>query len=120
VIRDWAEGPQCPYASLSAAYLSGAPWGDVASFYQDYMRRAGWGQVERRIVGRDTTANADQEVIEARWPFAAGDRRSLRLTIANFNNLPIAPPQTPQTLFTVEVEYIPDFDFFRSSHLCQD
>jgi hypothetical protein len=120
-VRDWAEGPACPYARLNVAYATDASWAEVAAFYQNYMQTSGWGGAERRALGRDLIANIDQEMIEGRWPFpAAPSRQELMLTIVNYYQLASPPPATSQTVFTIGVEYIPDVDFFRSSELCQD
>jgi hypothetical protein len=120
-IRDWAEGPECPYASLSVVYQTDRSWDEVAAFYQQYMEQSSWGIVERRVIGRDVVANMDMEAIEGRRLAAdTASRQSLTLTIVNFSQLSDSPPATSQTLFTIGVEYIPDVDFFQSSALCQD
>jgi hypothetical protein len=119
-LRDWAEGPACPYAQLLAAYETEQSWEEVAGFYQEQLQRSGWSAVERRVLGRDAAANIDLEQIEADWPLNSAKPSELTLTIVNFSQLMDAPPSTARTLFTVGVEYIPDVEFFRSSALCQD
>jgi hypothetical protein len=118
-VQDWSEGPACPYARMAAVYETDMPWNEVAGFYQQYLRDSAWGAAERRVLGTDTAANTPIEEIEARWPFAAG-QRELTMTVVNFSQLANAPPPASRTMFTIGVEYIPDIEFFRSSALCQD
>jgi hypothetical protein len=119
-LRDWSEGPACPYAQLLAAYTTDRPWQEVAEFYQAQLEQAGWGPANRLVLGQDTTTNTAMEQIEARWPFRDAKQSELTLTVANFSQLINLPEAADRTLFTVGVEYIPDADFFRSSELCQD
>jgi hypothetical protein len=119
-LRDWSEGPACPYAQLLAAYTTDRPWEEVAEFYQAQAQPTGWGAAERRVLGNDTTTNIALEQIEARWPSSGAQQSELTLTIVNFSQLMDAPATVDRTIFTVGIEYIPDIEFFRSSALCQD
>jgi len=118
-IRDWSEGPACPYARMAAVYETDTPWEEVAGFYQQQLHDTGWGTPERRVLGTDTAANTPIEEIVALWPDAA-EQQSLTVTVVNFSQLASTPPPASRTTFTLGVEYIPDVEFFRSSSLCQD
>ena len=119
-LRDWAEGPVCPYAQLLVVYESDRPWEQVADFYEAQFQQGNWDERERRILGTDTATNTAMEEIQASRETAGSRQSALTLTVVNFSQLSEVTRGSAQTLFTVGIEYIPDLAFFRSSELCQD